>query len=1424
MIAGAYRLGTCWLIDKKKLAAAIGGVVALLLGLAVRREARRREIETPILRFIWILLMGSAICDAIFSPARILSLVWTLSIIFAASSYVLFNAGARRYSSKKMMINQTPRDYEALDDEDTPEDEETPEDAAGPLSTIVFAWLSPLLALGYKQPLETNDLYPLTKDDDPDSLKRALREATQREIQNGKKPDKALLFGLIRAFGFHWYIGCFFKFIYDTCQLSMPLLLSALLKVLAHRDLTKEAYCICTAIVATAILSTAVLHQYFQRTYRTGMRLKAAATALIFDKALVARHLDEKEEKSHEKDTEEKKDADTSQKENQKSSTVQNLMSVDAQRLQDNMTYLATIGSGIYQIVVCLYLLFAQLRYAAFGGTFVMLIFLPVTQRVILASRKFQSRVLVHKDARIKLQSEALSGMKIIKLYAYEEPLSKQLKKLRTAELEALWKYKIVAVLSRIVYAVVPTAVSLSTFAMYTLLGGKLTVSRVYTSLALFNILRFPLMMVPRAIGSAVEAMLSIERIGNYLASDEVLPICQPPNTANAVPNGRIIALNADIDWPAHGGSTPKTKKNHSHDEQQHNPLLVEMHSDRALLRNLNFDLGPGTLTICCGETGTGKTGLVLSLLGETSIIQGSLALRGSVAYAAQTAWIRNATLRENILFGAAFNAEKYNQVIYRCALEQDIAELADGDATEIGEKGLTLSGGQKQRCALARALYADADVYILDDVLSAVDAHVAAHLFAHYISYLRDQGKVVLLVTHNLSTLRKSDNVLCLSPHGHRVDYYGPPEGFIRLGQTHPDDYPLAALAAKKLNSTSNLVTLESAPTEKTNSFKEPSNKNGQEESQRGLMSREARGKGGVSKRVRLAYLAAAGGLGAAACVVVCQVIYQVASVVASWWLGYWSAKPKLGTALGLEIYSFLSIAAVILSCISYYVMSMLGQRAARKMHDDLLDALLLAPMRFFDSTPVGRLVNLFSKDLYTIDEELPITLAMWLTVGAIVVSTLATISYVTPLFLVAAVPLLWLYLGTNRYFIPTVRELKRLDATSRSPIFSSFAEVLDGATTIRAFRAETRFEFELSARLRTNLTAYFLGTACNRWLAVRLEALGTAITGAAAFLAVATHTKPYLAGLSLTYALSVTQALNWLIRMNADLENNSVAVERIVDYTATPPEVDAQSAIDLPQLWPSAGAIKIQNLELRYRPELPLVLKGLNFEIAPGTKAALCGRTGSGKSSFLLALLRIAPPLPTSKILVDGIDLATVSLTELRSRISMIPQDAVLFSGSVRFNIDPFDMATDQTRLIAIRDACLEDRLNARAQGGINPLDLPVEEGGKNFSIGEAQLLCLARAVLRASKLVTLDEATSAIDDALDNQIQNTIRTKFKDSTVIAIAHRLNTILDYDRVLVLDAGNIVEDGNPRELASDPTSRFGMMAAAHEQGALSSL
>jgi len=1376
------------------------GALVLVTCTAVA-EARKGRKEDGVMRLVYVQIGAGAAYAAfkkVHEDAFPLACARAAATIAAALLYALFNAGARSTRAKR---TATSGDYVALEEAEELEDEESPEDAAGPLSCAAFYWLSPLLATGYRRPLLSADLFPLVRNDKPSVVHAQALEGWEKRASLKIKSGKRLLRALTGAFGGHYLVGSLFKLGYDTTQLLVPLLLSAFLVALGDGD-DKKAYMVSAGIVFNAALSTALLHQYFQRTYRTGMRLKSAAVSLVYSKALVV---------AREASWEDGVAVQTT--------SITNLMSVDAQRLQDNMTYLMSVVSGIYQIVVCLYLLDRELGVSAFGGFAVMLVFMPVTQRIVLLSRSQQKVVLTNKDARIKLQAEALGGIKIVKLYGWEGALSGELKRLRGLELAALWQYKLVSVLSRVVFNVVPTAVSLVTFSMYVLLGHDLSVPKVYTSLALFNVLRFPLMMVPTAVSSAVEGMLSVDRIAAFLVEPEVQQHrdgVQNPMSRESSKDA-VFSTDASVSW-----------------------VLSDSGADRqCFLRHVSFNAKRGDLVAIVGETGSGKSGLFACLLGEASVVAGAVGVVGSVAYAAQTPWIQNATLRENVLFGAPYDDEKYRDTIFRCALEPDLEQLADGDATAIGEKGLNLSGGQKQRVALARAFYADADVYLLDDPLSAVDAHVARHLFENLIvGGLQKRGKTVLLATHNLSTLPKCDAVLQLHRGtGLSVKFFGTAalfqEGNAGLfkSESHSSlqDAQLPATAANKALAHTAAAGDKAAKDEEKEE-KDAVAKGGNKVSPGGIAAAgdfDTMDVGKTSRHAQKRYLAAYGGIFAVATAICAQIGYQASQVLANWWLGYWAGKDTLGTAEGLEVYTVLSLVSIFLSCFAYYLMARCGQKAAHVLHDLMLDAVLASPMAFFDSTPLGRLLNLFSKDLYTIDEELPTTLTMWVWVGLSCLATLLTIAFATPEFGVVAVPLGLVYYATQNYFIPSVRQLKRLDAASRTPVFSAFEEATDGATTIRAFGAEQRFVKEMMRRLDNNLKAYFLGTACNRWLAVRLELIGTVCTGAAAFLAVLAGTDQNVAGLSLTYALSVTQALNWFVRMNADLENNSVAVERVIQCADLKPEDDAMVRVAAPAVvdasWPWQGRVQVRNLSLRYRAGLPLVLNNLTFVVEPGSKLGLVGRTGSGKSSFLLALLRIVPPEKSASVVIDGVDVAHVSLATLRTRVSMIPQDPVLFSGSIRMNLDPFNAYSDAALLDALRLARVDasrllvqhsDASDAAVLGAV------VDSGGKNFSIGERQLLCLARACVRKSRLVLLDEATSAVDYDLDKLVQNTIRDAFRDSTVIAIAHRLDTVLDYTRIIVLDAGRIVEDGPPQTLINTRGSKFAAMAAAYASGA----
>lgn len=571
------------------------------------------------------------------------------------------------------------------------------------------------------------------------------------------------------------------------------------------------------------------------------------------------------------------------------------------------------------------------------------------------------------------------------------------------------------------------------------------------------------------------------------------------------------------------------------------------------------------------------------------------------------------------------------------------------------------------------------------------------------------------------------------------------------------------------------------------------------------------------MARAIYLEYVRGCGGYGLFLAGVLTLLLNQGSQVGGNSWLSYWSDDNGVAPALGLGVYAALALAAALAALLCLVRFSLSGLNAARHFHQAMLASLLRAPMAFYDTTPLGRVLNRFSKDTYTIDEVLMTSIYSYLSTLVGVLSTVAVIGYVTPYFLLAMVPPAALYYATQQYYVASSRELKRLDSVSRSPVFSHFGETLEGAAVVRAFRRQGDFVRENEAKLDRNLQAYFVNISSNRWLAMRLEFVGTCIVSLAACFSVVGRggVSAGLGGLSITYALGITQTLNWMVRMTSDTETNIVAVERVQEYiTDVTPEAPAIVEPRPDADWPPHGRIQLEKVSLRYRPGLPLVLRSIDLDIAAGEKVGVVGRTGAGKSSLLKALLRLVEPC-AGRVLVDGVDIGAMGLEDLRSRFAIIPQDPVLFTGTVRFNLDPFVDHPDDQVWEALRRAHLADHIKS-LQGG---LDHQVEEAGRNFSMGERQLLCLARALLRRSRVLLLDEATSAVDHRTDALIQGTLRSEFQGSTVLTVAHRVDTIADYDRVLVLAEGRIAENAPPQELLKDPRTEFYKIWDAHQKG-----
>uniref|UniRef100_A0A8C8J8V5 ATP-binding cassette, sub-family C (CFTR/MRP), member 3 n=1 Tax=Oncorhynchus tshawytscha TaxID=74940 RepID=A0A8C8J8V5_ONCTS len=1249
------------------------------------------------------------------------------------------------------------------------------------------------LLVGYRNPLEAKDLWSLNKRDSSEEVvPKLLREWDLEQIKAHSAEDRStqalyskpppagesnhvggenspeevdvllskkktpkkpsFLRSLIKAFGPYFLIGSAFKLLQDLITFVNPQLLSLLISFTKQKEApTWWGYALAFLMFCTAFLQTLILHQHFQYCFVTGMRLRTAIIGAIYRKSLIITNAAKRTSTVGE---------------------IVNLMSVDAQRFMDLTTFLNMLWSAPLQIILALYFLWQNLGPSVLAGVAVMILLIPLNAAIAVRTRAYQVEQMHYKDARIKLMNEILNGIKVLKLYAWENSFKEKVLEIRQKELNVLRKTAYLGALSTMAWTSAPFLVALMTFAVYVTVDKNniLDADKAFVSLSLFNILRFPLNMLPQVISSVVQASVSLKRIQDFLSHEELDPESVDRN------NTATGTYFTDV------------------------PVCV-------FVRSINLMVPQGSLLAVVGHVGCGKSSLVSALLGEMEKLEGHISIRGSVAYVPQQAWIQNATLRDNILFGKAYNEQKYRSCLEACALTPDLEVLPGGDLTEIGEKGINLSGGQRQRVSLARALYNEADVYLLDDPLSAVDSHVAKHIFDHVIGPEGAlKGKTRILVTHGISFLPQVNNIMVMV------------EGRVSEMGSYQELLQQNGAFAEFLRNYSLEDIIEDEATGTTICYYS----RGIQNSLRSVdllifcstwLLFATAWFPLVKSKVFWEYAKAVGPL---LTLFICFLYgcQSAAAIGANVWLSQWTNDEaqnmtQENVSMRVGVYAALGITQGILVMVSSFTLAMGNIGAARKLHYALLDNKFHTPQSFFDTTPIGRVINRFSKDIYVIDEALPSTVLMFLGTFFSSLSTMIVIVASTPIFAVVIAPLTFIYVFVQRFYVATSRQLKRLESVTRSPIYSHFSETVTGSSVIRAYGRRDAFVLMSDVKVDDNQKSYYPGIVANRWLGVRIEFIGNCIVLFAALFAVIgkNNLNPGLVGLSVSYALLVTMSLNWMVRMTSDLESNIVAVERVKEYSETKIEAPWEVEDKKPSPdWPSQGKVEFLDYSVRYREGLDLVLKNLTLSVVGGEKIGIVGRTGAGKSSMTLCLFRLLEAAG-GEITIDGVKISEIGLHDLRSKLTIIPQEPVLFSGSLRMNLDPFEKYNDGE----VWKALELSHLNKFVSNQPAKLELECSEGGENLSVGQRQLVCLARALLRKTRILILDEATAAIDLETDDLIQSTIRTQFEDCTVFTIAHRLNTIMDYTRVLVLDKGQVAEFDTPSKLLSKRGIFYGM-------------
>ncbi|TVU07887.1 hypothetical protein EJB05_41262 [Eragrostis curvula] len=1248
---------------------------------------------------------------------------------------------------------------------------------SGLFSQLAFSWLNPLLRLGRSKALDLADIPLITGEDGARHASQKFAEAWSRHVnekgRHRSRGSNSLALVLFKCFLGEIALTGFYALMRTLSIAVAPLLLFSFVwySNQEERDLRTGLLLVGCLLLMKLVESLSQRHWFFD-SRRTGMRIRSALMAVIFQKQL---NLSSQGRKNH------------------STGEIVNYIAVDAYRLGDSISWLHMGWSCPLQLAFSVATLFWALQLGALPGLVPLIIFGFLNVPFAKILQGYQAKFMVAQDERLRSTSEILNSMKIIKLQSWEDKFRHVIESLRDAEFKWLRETQMKKAYGAVMYWMSPTVVSAVMYTATAIIGiVPLNASTLFTVLATLRVMAEPVRFLPEILTMMIQYKVSLDRIEKFLLEDEIREedVRKVPSDESGI---RVQVQDGNFSWSATGANLS--------------------------LRNVNLSISRGEKVAVCGPVGSGKSSLLHALLGEIPRVSGSVEVFGSVAYVSQNSWIQSGTVRDNILFGKPFNKELYDKAIKACALDKDMENFDHGDLTEIGQRGLNMSGGQKQRIQLARAVYNDADVYLLDDPFSAVDAHTAADCVMTALA-----EKTVVLVTHQVEFLTETDRILVME--GGQVSQQGKYEELLESGTAFEKLVSAHQSSITELDTTSsqqnkvqgiqvsddNIMPSGLHATRQASDI-EVSAKGPSAAFQ--LTEEEEKGIGDLGWKPYKDYIEVSKGMFQLSGMCISQVLFTCFQIMSTYWLAIAVQTDNVSAALLVGAYSGLSI----FSCCFAYFRSLfaatLGLKASKEFFGGLMDSVFKAPMSFFDSTPVGRILTRASSDLSILDFDIPYSMA-FVTTGSIeVVTTILVMGTVTWQVLVVAIPVAITMVYVQRYYVSSARELVRINGTTKAPVMNYASESILGVVTIRAFSETERFIRNNMQLIDTDATLFFHTVAAQEWVLIRVEALQslTILTSALFLILVPPGViSPGFAGLCLSYALTLTSAQVFLTRFYSYLENYIISVERIKQYMHLPPEPPAIIPEHRPPTsWPQEGRIDLQDLKIRYRPNAPLVLKGITCTFAAGNKIGVVGRTGSGKSTLISSLFRLVDPAG-GRILIDKLDICSIGLKDLRTKLSIIPQEPTLFRGTVRNNLDPLGLHSDQEIWEALEKCQLKTAISSTPA----LLDTVVSDDGDNWSVGQRQLFCLGRVLLRRNKILVLDEATASIDSATDAILQKVIRQQFSSCTVITIAHRVPTVTDSDRVMVLSYGKLLEYETPVKLLEDKQSAFAKLVAEY--------